>query len=264
VTTPGSEPTSAIEHYLDEIVAESSPRRPRELRHLLAEAEAHLWDVAEREVRSGRSQAEAESFAVASFGAAHDLVVADARRASTPLGLVVRQIVFSALLLAGTAGVAVGVSGAIAEGVRLVGGTAVLVDAPGQGVSASDCARWMAADLSATNCRDAAMADWVAETVAYRLAAGTVGGLGLLVYAWSRRRGMRRGRWAVLPAEVTDTIAVLAFGAAGAWTLAMGLHAVFVSSGHGSGQWLSAAPVALAAAGVFGWRLLEDLRTTPM
>jgi hypothetical protein len=51
-----------------------------------------------------------------------------------------------------------------------------------------------------------------------------------------------------------------AFGAAGVWTLGLGVDAIAVSSGHGSGQWLSAAPVALLAAAVFGLRLLGNLR----
>jgi hypothetical protein len=39
----------------------------------------------------------------------------------------------------------------------------------------------------------------------------------------------------------------------------MGIDALAVSSGHGAGQWLSAAPVALAAAVIFGIRLVRDI-----
>jgi hypothetical protein len=44
------------------------------------------------------------------------------------------------------------------------------------------------------------------------------------------------------------------------WTLGLGINAIAVTSGDGSGQWLSAAVVALIAAGVFGVRLIRDLR----
>ena len=40
----------------------------------------------------------------------------------------------------------------------------------------------------------------------------------------------------------------------------LGVDALIVSSGHGAGQWLSAAPVALAAGLGFGLRLLRDIR----
>jgi hypothetical protein len=45
------------------------------------------------------------------------------------------------------------------------------------------------------------------------------------------------------------------------WTLGLGVDAIAVTSGHGSGRWLSAAPVALSAAAVFGLRLLRNLRS---
>jgi hypothetical protein len=40
----------------------------------------------------------------------------------------------------------------------------------------------------------------------------------------------------------------------------MAVDAVVVASGHGAGQWLSAAPVALGLAAVFALRLIRDLR----
>jgi hypothetical protein len=176
---------------------------------------------------------------------------------------VIRQIAVSALLLGGIGAVAVGLSGILAAAIGAVAGTRTLVDvAPGQALSASDCARWLAGD-PVGSCRDAAVADWAAETVVYRIAAGVLGVVCLLVYVGLRRRGMRNGRWVALPTAVTDTIAVTLFAAAGLGTLGLGVEAIAGSSGHGSGQWLSAAPVALAATAVFGLRLLRDLRTMP-
>jgi hypothetical protein len=252
---------SPIEQYLDELVTALSTRRPRQLRHLVAETEAHLRDDAEAAMADGLSVEEAEALAVSRFGPARELAAADDARMATPLGVVVRQVATSAVLLGGIAGVAIGVSGALAALIRALAGTRALVDvAPGQALSAGDCARWLAADPGAGSCRNAAVADWAAETVVYRLAAGLLGLLCVIVYTRLRRRAAGSNRWPVLPATVTNTIALTAFGAAGVWTLGLGVDAIAVSSGHGSGQWLSAAPVALSAAAVFGLRLLGNLR----
>lgn len=249
---------SPVETYLDELVASLSVRRPQQLRHLLAEAEAHLRDDADDLMSQGHSPERAEALAVARFGPAHDLVAADDTRFTLPLRVVFRQTVITGVLLAGIGGLAVGVSGLIAAVVRAVAGSRALVDvAPGQALSATDCARWLAADPGAGSCRNAAVADWAAETVVYRIAAGLLGAVCVLAYVWLRRRGER----AVLPPAVGNTVALTLFAAGGVWTLAMGVQTFSVSSGEGSGQWLSASPVALVAAAVFGWRVLRDLRT---
>ena len=49
----------------------------------------------------------------------------------------------------------------------------------------------------------------------------------------------------MLPALVGDTIAVTFFAIGGLWALLLGVAAVVVNAGNGSGQWFSAAPVAL-------------------
>ncbi len=78
--------------------------------------------------------------------------------------------------------------------------------------------------------------------------------LGLLVIA---RRRLRL--WKPLPVTVVDTVATTLFAAAGLWLTGLGIDALIVSSGHGAGQWLSAAPVALTGGLVFGLRLVKDL-----
>ena len=86
-------------------------------------------------------------------------------------------------------------------------------------------------------------------------------GLVALAGLWlARRRWFPAHRWALLPSTVVDTIATTIFALSGAWLAGLGVDAWVVSAGYGSGQWLSAAPVALVAAAVFGTRLLRDLR----
>jgi hypothetical protein len=104
------------------------------------------------------------------------------------------------------------------------------------------------------------VSDWAAETVFYRLALGLLGAAALGMFVVVRRRLGQPGLLASLPSTVVDTVAVTLFGASGVWLLGMGVDAVVVASGHGAGQWLSAAPVALSLAAVFALRLIHDLR----
>lgn len=255
------EQDSPIEGYLDHLVAGLSGVSPRELRHLLAETEAHLRDDAEQATAAGKTQWQAEVDAVNRFGPVQAIVAATHARLVLPVGELARRVFTTALLLGGIGAVAVGVSGLLAAVIRLVGGTRALVDVPaGQVLSASDCARWLAADPGAHSCRDAALSDWAAETVGYRIALGVLGALVLMAVRVLRRHGSSPSRGATLPPVVSDTIAVTAFGATGCWTLGLGLDAIVGASAHGSGQWLSAATVALTAAAVFAGRLVRDLR----
>jgi hypothetical protein len=256
-----TEPDSPIEAYLDELVASLSTRQPRELRQLLAEAETHLRDDAAARVSAGLSGHAAELAAVEHFGPATELADAERRRLVTPLRALARQFVLTAVVLGGLGALAVGVSGAISAGIAWVAGSRV-VAAPTSDrlLSASDCARWLGLDPSAHTCRAAATADWVGEVIWYRLALGLLGALALAVFAVVRRRSSKAHAWSLLPPTISDTIAATLFCVGGVWTLALGINAIAVSSGDGSGQWLSAAVAALVAAGIFGVRLIRDLR----
>ena len=82
----------------------------------------------------------------------------------------------------------------------------------------------------------------------------------LVLLRVARRRTHPSRRIALLPSPVANTVAPTVFGLAGAWSLGMGLDAIVVAVGDGSGQLLSAAPVALVAAACFGTRLIRELR----
>jgi hypothetical protein len=256
-----AEPDSPIETYLDELVAGLSTRQPRELRHLVAEAEAHLRDDAAAGMAAGLSGHAAELAAVERFGAAADLAAAERRRLVTPLWALARQFVLTALVLGGVGAMAVGASGALSAGIeRVAGSRVVAAPSAGQLLSASDCTRWLGLDPAAHTCRAAATADWVNEVIWYRLALGLLGALALGIFVVARRRSTRVHGWELLPPAVSDAIAATLFCVGGVWTLGLGIDAIAVTSGDGSGQWLSAAVVALVAAGVFGIRLIRDLR----
>jgi hypothetical protein len=247
---------SPIEDYLDELTRALADRPPRELRGLLAEAEGHLHEDADTAVARGVPRRQAEAEAVARFGAASTIAAAERARARSSLAATLAQLVRQAVLLAGIGALAVGLSGALAGIVRVLGSDRTLVDIPpGQALSAADCSRWLSLSPTSADCRSAAVADWANETVFYRLAVGIVGLALLLAYAWLRR-GARPSR---IITTVRDAVGLTAFGLAAIATLALGINAAV--TGTGAGQWLSATPVALAGATAFAVPLLRHLRS---
>lgn len=252
---------SPLEAYLDRLLLELSDLPPRRLRHMLAEAEAHLRDAAEEAMAHGAGPREAELEAVRRFGAPTAVAGGERRQGALSLPALLRALFTSGLLLAGLGGVAVGLSGLLAALIRVAAGAQFLADsAPGQSFDPSHCGVWLALEPHAVNCHQAAMADWANETVFYRIALGLLGGVALAAFALVRHRWRRSGRWAILPAGLLDTIALCGFGLAGLLACALAVNAAVGAGWHGSGQWLSAALVALPAGAVAGWRLLGDLR----
>jgi hypothetical protein len=252
---------SPIESYLDQLVRELNHESPRALRDLLRETEAHLRDAAEAAIAQGLDERGAEELAVRRFGPARAVAAAERDRLRPPLRRLAAQTLASAVLLGGIAAVLIGVSGAVAALIRAIGGERILVDDPGSALTPARCAGWLRSVPGAGSCRSAAIADWADEVVYDRLVAGLLGVFALGAYILWRRRTVVRGRGEVLlPAAVRDTIAATLFTAAGLWTAGLAIDAVVVSSGTGSGQWLSAAPLCLTAAAIFGYRLVRDLR----
>jgi len=253
-----------VEAYLDDLFTELRSAPPRDARRLLAETEAHLRDAAAEELGRGSAPDEAARRAVARFGPSPQLVHEELHRLRAPWPEMLQAIVASAWFLGAIGALAVGVSGIAAAGLRALGGASFIADTrPSGTLTASDCARWLSLYPGARSCHQAAVADWAVETVVYRLALGVLGVAALAAFVVLRRRWTRAGRWTSLPSTVVDTIAVTLFGAGGVWLAGLGVDAVVVASGHGAGQWLSAAPVALAAASVFGIRLWRDLQGRP-
>ncbi len=260
MTPPRSSPIEgAIDVYLDTLLVESRDLPPRARRMLLNESESHLLESAEAAEAGGLTRQQAESLAVRRFGAPPD-IVGPYRRAVAAPSIITRQVAVTGLFLGAIGAVAVGISGLVAAVIRWFEGSRALVDWPAGGTPApSDCARWLRLDPHALDCRTAAVSDWANETVAYRIILGLMGALVLLgLHVYFRRRGSV-GRAAMLPPLVRDTVAATLFAAAGAGTLVLGVDAIVTSSGFGSGQWLSAAPVALLLAGFYAFKVTRRL-----
>lgn len=249
-----------IESYLDALLSACAGLPPREVRRLLAESEAHLYDEVESLLCTGVRESEAQERAVARFGSARAIAHAERDRSRVPLLAIARQIVGSAVLVGSIGAVAVGISGLLAAIFRAVGGARFVAGDPSGGaLTGAACARWLQLDPRAASCAAAAVSDWSSEAVWYRIALGVAGLLVLVVRRWFLSRAAGRTP-RLLPSQVSDTVALTLFLAAGVATSALGIEAIANTSGRGSGQWLSAAPVALAAAAVYGVRLTRALR----
>ncbi len=255
---------SPIEEYLDGVLVTSAGIGPRALRHLLAETEAHLRDIASEEVRAGSSPVDAERAAIARFGSIEALVEGEAAGRVIPLRALLRPTFGTALLLGGLAGVAAGVSGLITALMGYLGGSTFIVNISRRTyLSPSDCARWLSQNHSTHSCYQAALQDWSFEVVAYRIATGVIGLLMLVAYLGLRRRWSAKQLPCNLPRHYVDAVAFVAFTGFGVWLAGMGVDSLIVSAGRGAGQGLGTAPAMLALGAIFGWRLIVDLRTPP-
>ena len=251
---------SPIGFYLDDLFEATRALPPRDARYLLAETEAHLRDSADAAMADGAQSYEAELEALAAFGTVDDLVPRESRRIRMPLRRLAGQVLHSAMLLGAIGAMTVGASGVAAGLIYLIGGANSIVTVPAAALTPQDCARWLS-QQAAANCHQAALSDWAFETVYGRLAVGLAGVLLLIAYRSCKRR--RPGNAGLTP-MVTDTAAALAFAVAGLWTAGLGVDAMIVSGGQGAGQWLSAAPVALAATAVYCTRLAKRIRQKPV
>jgi hypothetical protein len=250
---------SPIENYLDELFVELRASEPREARAMLNEAEAHLQEAAAEAERRGMTRRAAEAEAVERFGAANQVARADRDRDGTRL---ITRIAVSGWSLSAVGAIAVGVSGVVAAVMRELGASNEFIAGTRatDHLSATDCARWLAGSPHAHTCAQAALNDWAWETVGYRIAFGVLGALALAALQLARHRSLRLRAWTPLPSAVVDTIATTLFGLAAICLVGLSIDAWISNAGHGAGQWLSAAPVAAAAALLFGSRLVADIR----
>jgi hypothetical protein len=252
---------SPIEAYLDDLFTRLATSAPRQARWMLAEAEGHLREAADEAERRGMTTHDAELQAVERFGDASTVAVADRDRQRAGL---VTKVAVSGWTLGALGAVAVGISGLVAGVMRLAGASnQFLAGHPlTNSLRSGGCARWLDHYPHAGSCAEAATADWAWETVAYRIAFGVLGLLALAVVTLARRHWIVLRR-AALPRIVVDTIATVGFAATGAWLAGIGIDDVIVNSGQGAGQWLSAAPVALAASIYFGVPFAKRLNSMP-
>ena len=249
-----------IEAYLDQLLV-SLPGSPRQVRHTLAEVEAHLHDAAEQHRRDGLTDPAARRAAVASMGPV--AVVAD--RVSLRLRLTParrRRIVLGGLLVGGSAGIAVGAAAVIGYLLRAVwGARAIATPFPAGSYTAADCSRWMSYHPGARDCVTAMVADHADDFLLNATACGVLGLVLLTGYALLRRRWTSREVTAAFPRGSEDVLGAALAGLTAVAFLGQGIDAELVTYGNGAGQPFALAAAAAATTALFAVRAHRALTT---
>ncbi len=252
-----------VEEYLDGLLV-TLPGTAREVRHTLAEVEAHLHDVVAEGIAAGLTPQEAAAAAVTRVGP-QAAITGRSAQFSQPAAALLRRTALAGFLVGGVALVACGIAAAISWLMAAVrGGTFVIAPFPAGSYTKADCARWLAGDPSAHTCVAAMTADHVGEIILQGAAALFLGGLALLAFRVLRYRWQDRGTLTALPvgsAEAVGVILALLVAAAG---VLIWLNLETAQRGQGAGQPLAIAIAAISAAAFFGLRLYRSskVRTT--
>ena len=251
---------SPIEDYLDELMTRLRVP-PREIRRMLAEAEDHLLEAADRAQGLGMTRVEAEREAVRAFGSATDVATAVRVGRRPSLAAVVGNSGWALLTLLAVGLVAVGVSGVVAALFNLTGPH--FVGALPDDYPVATCHRYLTLHSGAGTCARAAMLENSQDAVILRLLAGLVG-VGLLAAAvWCRRYLHADAKGQRVRDGAIGVLACLCFAAAAA---ALVGAAVDVGVQHGSGGvgwYLSGAIASVAgavAAALYAWHRLRSVR----
>jgi hypothetical protein len=246
-------PEDPVEEYLDRLLV-TVPGSPRQVRHTLAEVEAHLRDAVAEGIAAGLPEEEAEAAAVQRIGPVH-AVTGVAAAFTRPTAALARRVVLAAALVGGIALVAVGISGLVAWLLVAVRGDQFLTAPWGPGTyTAGDCARWMAGDPG-HNCVAAMLNDHVGDILLLRMAAGVLGVLALAGYAVLRGRWRDRATMTALPAGSAEAVGAFLALLAALGTIAAAVDLEMTQRGAGAGQPFSLAAGALLATVFFAVRL---------
>jgi len=248
-----------VEAYLDRLLV-TLPGSPRQIRHTLAEVEAHLLAATDTGRREGLDEAAARAAAVHRLGPVTG--VADRPRLGSGLTPALRRrVVLALLLVGGIGGVAVGLGGVLGRIVQAVWGTSALaIPFPAGSYDATDCARWQAGYPAARDCVSAMTADHADDFLRNAAAAGVLGLLTLGLSALLRRRWASPALTMALPRGSED---FLGAGLALVATIVLagqGIDAIMVTHANGAGQPFSLATAALLTAALFGVRAVHRRR----
>jgi hypothetical protein len=249
-----------IEEYLDRLLV-SLTGSPRQIRHTLAEVEAHLRDAVAEGIAAGLPEQTAQAHALERIGPVPAAAGPPAILARPSAALVRRLILTGALI--GSAGlIAIGVAGLAGRLLQAARGNLFLMSPfPPGTYTQADCARWLAGDPGTRSCVTAMLADHAAEFVLNATAAGL---LGLIIgggYLFLRSRWRDPATAAALPAGTAEFLGAALAGIAALALYGNVLDIETVQRGVGAGAPLSLAIAATLAALAFTLALVLRLRT---
>lgn len=185
------------------------------------------------------------------------------RRLVGPAPSTLRSLAGAALLLTWVGLLAIGASGILAGAMgSAFGADFVAGDFPGVTYTPARCADLQEYAPPGTSCNQAAALHHEDETVSYRVGAGLLGALLLVLWFFARRRlaGGTGESAAGLPPGFIATAGLAMFGVVGLAMLALGLELLVLGPGTGAGADLSAAIASLGVAAVFATKLYRTLK----
>jgi len=192
-------PADPVEDYLDRLLVTLSGS-PRQVRHTLAEVEAHLHDAVAEGVAAGLPESQAQAQAVARMGPVHEVTGRGPALARPSLALG-RRLALTAALVGSAGFLAVGAAGLVARVLLAAKGSAFLTAPwPSGSYTRADCTHWLAGDPGAHSCVTAMLADHAGDFLLQAAAAGLLGLIGLAAYLALRERWQDRATLTALPA----------------------------------------------------------------
>jgi hypothetical protein len=246
--------------YLDELAGRLHGS-PHHARRVLVEAEAHLADAIEANLRAGMDPDAAEAAALSVFGTAAEVASAvntagwpRARRSA------LRDAARLLLRLTAAGMIVIGLAGGAARGLAALTSTGTVFGLPaGARPSAASCAHWLAVQPTAHSCQQAGTLEASSDLT---MVMGAVGVLGVLLLALVVLTDRRFPVPRVLPSVLGPAIGASAFGAAAVGLAVLAANDTVLFAAWGSGLWATDAAVSLLAALACGWLLLRAVSRT--
>jgi hypothetical protein len=255
-------PGDLVEDYLDRLLVSLSGS-PRQVRHTLAEVEAHLRDAVAEGIAAGLPEETAQVQALERIGPVHAVTGRPAvlTRPSTAL---LRRLTLTAILVGGAGLTAIGAAGLMGRLLQALKGNLFMTTPfPPGTYTQADCARWLAGDPGTRSCATAMLADHAFDYLTEAYACGLLGLIGLAVYLVLRSRWNDRATATALPAGTAEVVGAVLAGLAAVVLFGTVADLETVQHGIGVGQPLSLGIAALVAAVAFGgafWRRIRAAR----
>jgi hypothetical protein len=252
-------PADPVEDYLDRLFVTLSGS-PRQVRHTLAEVEAHLRDAVAEGVAAGLTEREAQAQAVARMGPVHG-VTGRGPALTRPSLALARRLALTVALIGGAGFLAIGAAGVFARLLLTVKGNEFLTAPwPAGTYTRADCARWLAGDPGTHSCVTAMLADHVGDFLLQATAAGLLGLIALAAYLTLRQRWQDRATLTALPAGTAEALGTALAALAALVCLGQAVNTEMVQHGVGAGEAWSLGAAATAAAVAFALALRRALR----
>jgi MYXO-CTERM domain-containing protein len=253
-------PGDLIEDYLDRLLVSLSGSA-RQVRHTLAEVEAHLRDAVAEGVAAGLPEETAQAQALERIGPVH-AVTGRPAFFTRPSAALLRRITLTCALVGGAGLAAIGAAGLIGRMLQALKGNLFMTTPfPPGTYTQADCARWLAGSPGTRSCVTAMLADHAFDYLLQATACGLLGLLGLAAYVFLRRRWRDRATATALPAGTAEGLGAILAGLAAVVFFGQVADLETVQHGVGVGEPLSLGIAAAVTAVIFALTLYHRVRS---